>query len=178
VKNGLGPDARKAAREFARAKFAGVVDKGGNDYIFHCDKVAEKVEHLGDDYYVVGMLHDVFEDCYEDEAGKCAWAEFERDLKEAGVVTNVYNVDVLHAIRALSKRKGEDYFDYLNRLACYPMAIDVKLADLYDNMDIERIPEKERGPADYERLGKYKMATKYLRALRSLTVTLNEGDWA
>lgn len=174
---GLGPNAKHAAREFARAKFDGVVDKGGNDYMFHCDKVAKRVEHLGDDYYVVGMLHDVFEDCYKREDGKCYWSEFERDLKEAGVVSGIHNVPVLHAIDRLSKRDGEDYFDYLNRVAIDRMALDVKIADLYDNMDIDRIPEEIRGPADYERVGKYKMAIRYLRAMRDLRINLGREDY-
>ena len=42
-------------------------DKSGNDYMLHVLKVAGDVEHLGPDYYIVGLLHDVIEDAGENK---------------------------------------------------------------------------------------------------------------
>ena len=51
------------------------------------------------------------------------------------------------------KREGEEYEAYLNRVASNPIALEVKLADLRDNLDGSR-----GAPANVKREAKYRMA--------------------
>jgi len=46
----------------AATAFEGAIDKGGNPYILHCLWVMNAVRHLGEDYMIVAVLHDLLED--------------------------------------------------------------------------------------------------------------------
>ena len=112
-------------------------DKGGFPYVIHLLKVYEGVS----DYLekVCALLHDVIEDTdvtYD-------------DLKEVG-----YNDDVITILTILTKLKGEDYRDYINRIINSENihAMNIKLSDLCHNMDLGRI--KNPTANDYERVSK------------------------
>ena len=114
----------------------GQVDKGGHPYILHptrvmlsCKTVEEKT---------VAMLHDLLEDT----------AYTEDDLREEG-----FPAEIIEAVVCLTKTEGEEYTDYVERICQNKLAARVKLADLKDNMDLNRLPGLT--PKDFQRLEKY-----------------------
>ncbi|MCD6374457.1 MAG: hypothetical protein J7L94_02960 [Caldisericaceae bacterium] len=94
----------------------------------------------------MALLHDVLED-----------SEMTlNELSQAG-----FEDEILQAIDCLTKRDGEDYFAYLERVAQNKLARQVKMADLKDNLDVTRL--KEITPADRQRLNNYLKALSFLR---------------
>jgi guanosine-3',5'-bis(diphosphate) 3'-pyrophosphohydrolase len=73
----------------------------------------------------------------------------------------------LSAVDALTKRTGERYDDYLDRVKTDALATKVKLADLKDNSDLSRLG---RDPTDEDR----RRLDKYLRA-RAILQASQEG---
>ena len=63
---------------------------------------------------------------------------------------------VVQAVDALSRREGESYEAFIQRLKPNPLAVRVKLQDLLDNMDIRRSKPLQEG--DLERLQRYQNA--------------------
>ena len=112
-------------------------DKGGFPYVIHLLKVYEGVS----DYLekVCALLHDIVEDTDVDYD----------DLSDIG-----YNNDVINILRILTKIKGEDYRDYIDRIikSNNVHAMNIKLSDLRHNMDLRRI--KNPTSNDYERVSK------------------------
>lgn len=56
----------------------------------------------------------------------------------------------------MTKRPGEDYEAFIERIAADPPAARVKLLDLYDNNDLTRLAEV--GETDLQRAAKYHCA--------------------
>jgi (p)ppGpp synthase/HD superfamily hydrolase len=100
-------------------------------------------------YKIVAILHDYFEDVVgvTDEA----FAEMERILLAYLPPAMVKTIIV--ALRLLSKKKGESYWHYLNRIKENEIARFVKLRDLEHNMS-----DLEEGNL----LDKYRLAYYYL----------------
>lgn len=90
---------------------------------------------------MAAVLHDVVEDT--------EWT-LER-LREAG-----FPQMVLEAVDCLTHREGESYEGFVERVRTNPIARQVKIADLEDNMNIRRI--NQLGARDLERLEKYHRA--------------------
>lgn len=130
----------------AKEAHAGQIDKAGKPYIGHPLRVMAAVE--GDDAKIVGVLHDVVEDCP-------AWT-FDR-LRAEG-----FSDAVLRSLQSVTKRKGkgEPYEDFVARAARDPIGRRVKRADLVDNMDLSRISNPTE--RDYQRIEKYKRALAQL----------------
>ena len=63
-------------------------------------------------------------------------------------------------MQAITKRKGESYEAFVQRLAGNALAREVKMADLEDNMDIRRL--EEITDRDVTRLRTYLRAWKFL----------------
>ena len=124
----------------------GMVDKGGAPYVGHPARVAAAVD--GNSDKVVALLHDVIEDC-----NVSIHAEMFDELSMAERA----------ALDAISKRPGEEYADYLKRVAVNPIARRVKIADIEDNMNLDRIPDP--GPEDFARVEKYKIAKLFLESV-------------
>lgn len=122
----------------------GQEDRGGAPYILHPLRVMLAVQ--GDRERIAAVLHDVAEDC--------------REWPLLRLQTQPFSGAVHDALDALTRRKGEDYFDFINRCAADPIARVVKLADLKDNQDISRI--KNPTEKDAERVRKYVTASMML----------------
>ena len=75
---------------------------------------------------IVALLHDTVED------GGIA-TEY---LLMLGFPQNIVNT-----VLAVSRREGEDYFDFIQRCKENPIGRVVKICDLEDNMDITRLNE-------------------------------------
>ncbi len=99
----------------------GQVDKGGEPYILHVLRVMLRQNE--DAARRVGVLHDVLEDTSVTLS----------DLKSAG-----YSEQVRAAVDCLTRRRGETYEAMIERVATNPLARQVKLADLADNLDPQR----------------------------------------
>ncbi len=119
-------------------------DKAGQPYILHPLRVMMRLET--DAERTVALLHDVVEDT--------PWT-LER-LRAAG-----YPEAVLSALDALTRRDGETYEAFVERLRPDALARRVKLADLEDNMDVRRLTAVT--PKDAERLARYRAAWARLR---------------
>ncbi|BCM90384.1 GTP pyrophosphokinase [Abditibacteriota bacterium] len=136
---------------FAAEKHRGQRDKAGNPYIFHPIRV---MENLGpkatESEQMAALLHDIVEDC----------GVSLDDLRARG-----YPEDVVGAVALLTKNdEGQrDYQKAIERVAPNPIARRVKIADLTDNLRLDRIPNPT--PKDEGRLEKYRAAKAYLESL-------------
>lgn len=119
-------------------------DKAGQTYILHPLRVMLRLE--GEAERMVAVLHDVVED------SACT---LER-LRGLG-----YPEEVLGALDCLTKREGETYEAFIERVLPHPLARRVKLADLEDNMDVRRLTAVTA--KDAERLARYRAAWSRLK---------------
>jgi hypothetical protein len=71
-----------------------------------------------------------------------------------------YSETVIEALEALTKRNGETYEQFIERVAQHPLARRVKIADLEDNMNLQRL--LAIGSDDVQRIEKYHKAWKRL----------------
>jgi (p)ppGpp synthase/HD superfamily hydrolase len=135
------------AIEIAVAAHAGQTDKAGAPYILHPLRVMLALE--GEEERIVGVLHDVIEDCP-------GWTP-ER-LRDKG-----FSESVLQALSHVTKlSEDEDYGAFIARAVLNPIARQVKRADLLDNLDVRRLPEVT--DKDRQRLNKYLAALAQLDA--------------
>lgn len=90
-------------------------------YFEHVEKVARRLEIKGACYdtRAVAYLHDTLEDT-DITADK---------LREEGIPANI-----IEAVEAMTKQKGESYMGYLERVAQNGMAKQVKVQDMLDNI--------------------------------------------
>jgi len=137
----------------------GQVDKGGNPYILHPLRVMLSLD--SEEERIVGVLHDVVEDCK-------GWS-WER-LKEQGCSDKL-----IEALKSVSKtpdeekqfkemddpnKKMDHYLQFIKRAKANKIGRHVKAADIRDNLDISRIDDiTER---DINRLNRYKKALSIL----------------
>ncbi|MBU4538314.1 MAG: phosphohydrolase [Weeksellaceae bacterium] len=125
----------------------GQTDKFGTPYIGH----VMRVMNYGKTYNekIVGVLHDIIEDCPE--------ISYEYLLKEG------FPNDIVFAIECLTKNPPEqDYTEFIKQTEKSPLAVAVKLNDLRDNMDLTRFT-KPMTEKDAKRLNKYLTAYLYLK---------------
>ena len=133
------------AIEIAAAAHAGQVDKAGQPYILHPLKVMLRLQTPHQ--RMAAVLHDVVEDTPVTLA----------QLADAG-----FAPEVLAAVEALTKRPGETRMQAAARAAQDPVALQVKLADNTENMDLSRIPHPT--DKDLARLQEYKLVREVLLA--------------
>lgn len=149
---------RARAVAIAAEAHLGQYDKAGAPYIEHPLRLMMRAKT--DEERMVAVLHDVVEDS--------EWT-LEALTKEG------FPRRVVRAIGALTKREGERYEAFLDRVAEDRLATRVKLLDLEDNADPSRpLDDSEQTRA---RLAKYQRALERLRPeaeKRSLYVVLDE----
>lgn len=123
---------------------AGQTDEAGAPHILHLLRVMQAQEPTKA-RMTAAVLHDVVEDTdYTFE-----------DLEEKG-----YTREVIEALRHVTKKDGENYADFIERAGRHPVARQVKIADLEDNMDVTRLGSV--GEEDAERLDRYLQAYRWL----------------
>lgn len=71
----------------------------------------------GEKLKTIALLHDIIEDTEADEISLLPYGE-----------------DVYKAVVALTHRDGESYDDYIRKVKESPMAVEVKIADIADNL--------------------------------------------
>ena len=130
----------------------GQVDKGGNPYILHPLRVMLSLN--SEEERIVGVLHDVVEDCE-------GWT-WER-LKDQGCSDKI-----IEALQSVSKTPEEEaeyrslledeklghYLEFIQRAKANEIGRRVKKADIRDNLDISRIDDITS--SDISRLNRYK----------------------
>ena len=133
------------AYEIAKRAHLGQVDRAGEDYIKHPEKVASFVET--DEEKAVAYLHDVIEDT---------------ELTLEDLHEYEFSKEVIEAVDIITKKKGEDYQSYLNSVKKNKLARAVKLADLRHNSDLTRLTKVTE--KDIERKEKYQRAIDFLNS--------------
>ena len=121
------------------------VDKYGAPYLGHITRVMNAGVTIEEK--IVGVLHDVVEDT--------SWT-FEALAREG------FPDNIIKALQCVTKTSEEENYDeFIKRIKLDPLAVQVKINDLVDNLDIKRMPEiTER---DLPRINKYLRALKYLK---------------
>ena len=124
---------------------AGQKDRAGAPYILHPIRLMIQMD--SENAMMAAVLHDVVENS--------VWAL--DDLRKEG-----YSNEVLNAVDSLTHRdkEGEDYWDYIQRAKSDPIAIKVKLADLEDNLNPDRLNEVTE--KDEKRFDRYRKAQEML----------------
>ena len=120
-------------------------DKAGMPYFGHIARVSNACKT--GPAKVVALLHDIIEDT--DVTSE--------QLEEAGM-----SEFVIKAVLCLTRKNGEPYEDFIRRAAKNPIAREVKIADLEDNMDVRRLENVTED--DFKRMDKYLNAWKYLKS--------------
>ncbi len=119
---------------------SGQKDRSGRPYILHVMKVVMGCRP-DEDAMTVAALHDVVEDS----------PMTLEDLRGLGFAPMIVD-----AVDAISRRDGETYEDYIERVIRSPLARQVKRVDLEHNMDVRRLPHVTA--ADAARLERYRQA--------------------
>ncbi len=122
----------------------GQFDKAGEPYIEHPMRLMLRAESPVEK--VVAILHDVVEDT--------RWTL--EQLEGEG-----FAPAVIAALDRLTRREDESYEQFIERVDEDPLARRVKLLDLEDNADLDRIPEPTE--RDRDRVAKYQRAIARLR---------------
>jgi (p)ppGpp synthase/HD superfamily hydrolase len=133
------------AIEIAARAHSGQRDKAGAPYILHPLRVMLRA--ATDAERIAAVLHDVVEDS--------DWT-FDQ-LRAEG-----FAPEVVEAVDALTRRPGETYEEFVLRAGAHPLARRVKLADLADNSDPNRITSPTE--QDLARLERYRRAIALLTA--------------
>ena len=132
----------------ARIAHNGQTDKAGVPYIFHPLEVMRCVGERNEDWTLpaAAVLHDVVEDTDVTMD----------DLKAAG-----FPDDLLVTLDHLTRRTGEAYLDYIERVMLDKNAMIVKKQDLIHNLDHSRLMKIKKT----ERKG---LATRYCKAFQMI----------
>lgn len=133
----------------ATTAHAGQFDKGGKPYILHPLTVMHKLRTDDEELMCIALGHDLFEDT----------SVTPQDLWNEG-----FSERVIDGILALTKRSGETYEQYKEKVKANPDAVRVKMEDLRHNSDLRRL--KGVTPKDVERVAKYMQFYKELSELK------------
>ena len=134
----------EAAKALAARVHEGQTDKAGQPYITHPMRVAGRLDTP--EAQVVGWLHDTVEDT----------------ALTLGEIEAQFGPETAAAVDAISRRDGEAWSDYLDRVQANPIARQVKISDLIDNSNLGRIPVITM--KDVKRQVKYNRALQKLMA--------------
>ena len=132
----------EAAKRLAERIHEGQTDKAGNAYITHPQREAARLTTPQEQ--VVGWLHDTVEDT----------------PLTLGEVAARFGPETAAAVDAISRRDGEAWDDYIERVKQNPIARRVKVSDLIDNSNLSRLPRVTM--KDVQRQAKYNRALETL----------------
>lgn len=136
------------ARELVNFHFRFKFDKGGVLYIEHLFAVADNFDPIiYPEEHILAILHDLVEDI----------KKFRTNPK---LLKDIFGEVIYNGLIAITKKQGEDYYNYLDRVKHNDLALPVKKKDIEHNMKIDRI--KNPTAKDYARIEKYARALEYL----------------
>lgn len=140
-------DQVELAEAIATTAHAGQVDKAGVAYIEHPRAVAEMVPDTGTYHYqVAAWLHDVLEDTKVTA----------QDLVDMGVDENAVFI-----VELLTRKRGQTAEQYYELICTNEIALTVKLADIANNLDEERMARLDMETQE-------RLIAKYGKGLRLL----------
>ena len=147
------------AIELATNMHKGQFDKCGMPYILHPIEVMinmQNDEYGNNNMLIVAILHDVIEDSdrYILDSWEDVWEYWEDFFR-----THNFDKEVVSALKAITKKKDEDYKDYIYRCMDDEYARVVKIYDLKHNLKLTRLIKS--GIKD-------KQIIKYINALKML----------
>ena len=122
----------EAARALATKAHEGQTDKAGLPYISHPQRVTARLD--APEAKVVGWLHDTVEDT----------PLTVHDIEAA------FGPETAAAVDAISRREGEAWSDYLDRVAADPIARQVKISDLIEQPEQDSTCHAQRRRAAEE----------------------------
>ena len=131
------------AIEIAVEAHRGQLDKAGKIYILHPMRVMLRGKNETE--MIIGILHDTVED-----------TPITLDMLRL----EGFSEEVLVALDCITKHKGEDYGDFIDRVLVNPLATQIKLYDIEDNLNRDRIPYPT--PKDEARFQKYEKYHKII----------------
>lgn len=134
------------AIEIAACAHAGVRDKQGEAYILHPIRVMMGVE--SEEAKIVAVLHDVVEDTA---------------ISLETLAGEGFGEQVLEALSRVTHEESQSYAEYVIGCHSNPIARQVKVSDLRDNANLNRLllrPEKYDG--DAQRMQRYVLSYRYL----------------
>lgn len=131
------------AIEIAVEAHRGQLDKAGKIYILHPMRVMLRGKNETE--MIVGILHDTVEDT---------------PVTLEMLQLEGFSKEVLDALACVTKHQGEDYGNFINRVLTNPLATQVKLYDMEDNLNRDRIPYPT--PKDEARFKKYEKYHKVI----------------
>lgn len=134
------------ALQIAIRAHEGQKDKSEREYVMHPIRVAERCKDPR--AKIVALLHDTIEDT---------------DVTADYLRSEGFPKEIINAVLSVTKQEGENYEDFVCRVAKNAIGREVKIADLEDNMDIRRLIEIK--DEDVARLRKYLCAWQYLTKL-------------
>ena len=120
-------------------------DRAGKTYILHPLRLMFRM--TTEAAMTAAVLHDIVEDT--------EWTI--ESLREEG-----FSEEVLFAVDCLTQRDGEPYMALIERAKQSPISLQVKIADLEDNMNCTRLDRLKA--SDTERLQRYHLAWRNLKA--------------
>ena len=130
----------------ARQYHAGQVDRVGAPYVEHPRGVAGLLAGTPETWQAAAWLHDVLE--HTDASAD--------DLLGAGVPA-----EVVRLVDIVSRRPGEDYLAFIERVCADPVAVRIKIADTVHNLD----PGRDFGPSPEKRARYHQALVRLVRAL-------------
>ena len=135
------------AIKIAQKAHKGQTDKFGTPYIGHVIRVMNAGKTY--DEKIVGVLHDVIEDCPE--------------ITLDYLLQQGFPNEIVFAIECLTKNPSDqDYTEFIKQTEKSPLAVSVKMNDLQDNMNLTRF-NRLMTEKDMNRLNKYLTAYLYLK---------------
>jgi len=135
----------RKAEAIACVAHAKQVDKAGQPYIGHIERVAARV--TSDEAKCVAWLHDVLEDS---------------DVLPEAEMRRIFGDEITEGVLSVTHREEESYEDFVRRAAENPLGREVKIADLIDNSNLSRLDVVTL--KDVQRQRKYNDALMYLLA--------------
>jgi (p)ppGpp synthase/HD superfamily hydrolase len=149
------------AKNIVAEAFKDKVDKGGQPYCLHLERVAtnclkytpsDMSEEDKELLQVVAYLHDLFEDCPD-------W-----DVTRLRRLFGDKTCLITYMVTMLTKGFNMSYYDYIAIVRTNKYVRAVKLADLEDNLNTLRLDKLTNN--DLKRIQKYHRAYKLLIATR------------
>ncbi|AWG63405.1 HD domain-containing protein [Mycobacteroides abscessus subsp. abscessus] len=132
----------EVAEQIAREAHHGQIDKAGQPYIGHVGRVAATVAPAEPTYIAAAWLHDVVED-----TGSTL----------ESLVAEGFPSEVVEAVGLLTRRDEAPDEVYYERIAANPVALVVKIADISDNTNPDRLDRLDQ-ETRARLIGKYRKA--------------------
>ena len=133
------------AEDLARRYHAGQMDRLGAPYIDHPRAVAGLLADAPPACRAAAWLHDVLE---------------HTEATAASLLAAGLPAEVVRLVEVLTRRPGEDYLAFIERVCADPAAVRVKIADALHNLD----PARDFGPTPEQRARYHEALVRLFRA--------------